>query len=147
MVNRALAQARRLAAIRSGPGAAQLPVEYSRLRLSFASRNANGHMGPRKFAQSYLSQLAFHNPTLAITVERIPFDAEADPKNLHRPATLELYTGTQPTPAVELDVRGLHSDEILQRLLERTKAVPVVTEDASATPLTTTAAAAPATSQ
>ena len=131
MVNRALAQAQRLASIRSGPGASRLPVEYSRLRLSFAARNANGHMGPRKFAQAYLPQLSFHNPALRIDVLRTPFDKDDDPKNLTRAATLEVYAGSETKPTIEIDVKGLHSDEILKRLLDRTGAVPVVVEEAA----------------
>ncbi|PUU83019.1 hypothetical protein B9Z19DRAFT_232910 [Tuber borchii] len=60
----------RLALIRSGTGAAILPPDVRKLGLTFAMKNADGHMGPRKFWRHYLPRLKYHNPDVDMQVTR-----------------------------------------------------------------------------
>lgn len=128
MPNRAIQQAKRLLQIRSGPASLVLPAEYTSLSLQFSQKNANGHMGPRKFTQQSLPQLQFQNPSLKIDVKRV-VDKE-DPKNLKIPAVLRLTRrGEEDT---EINLQGLHSDEILKRLIKATGATTIQETEGSA---------------
>ncbi|BFZ53869.1 54S ribosomal protein, mitochondrial [Savitreella phatthalungensis] len=132
MVNRAVVQARRLDVIRKGPASVSLPAEFTQLRLSFAQRNAGGHMGARKFAQQSLPSIKFHNPSLQMDVSRVPRSTE-DPQNANIAASLQLFKGSEPQPVIDLDVRGLHSDDILAKLIELTGAERIIFDDAART--------------
>lgn len=67
-----------LSAIRNGPGAALLPATVTRLHLQFAHKGNNGHVGGRKFWQTYLPSLKFHNPAVPMIVNRVR-DQDAAP--------------------------------------------------------------------
>ncbi|KAK0639336.1 CI-B8 domain-containing protein [Cercophora newfieldiana] len=129
--------------IRHGPGAAVLPPNVTRIHLEFAKRINGGHMGPRKFWQENLPRLKFWNPQVPMIVNRCD-DTE-------RPATLTLYfrddgapakiegtqlssaadgTSTAPAPSqgertVVLDIKGLHSEKILEEFMAKTSATNV----------------------
>ncbi|MCJ1320820.1 hypothetical protein MMC15_006161 [Xylographa vitiligo] len=118
----------RLFSIRLGPGAAILPKDVKRIHLDFATKFNDGHLGPRRFFQHCLPRLKYHNPGVSMTVNRTT--------NQAGPATMTVFFGTSPTSAAPastsvnervqvIDMKHRKEPEILQRLLELTKAVPV----------------------
>ena len=115
MPNRAIAQSLRLKNISHGPGSIIIPNVTTGINLSFAQLNANGHMGPRKFVQQIIPRIAFRNPALAINVVRVKSE---DKKNTGVQATMNI-TGENTT---SIDIKGLHSDDILSKLIEATGA-------------------------
>lgn len=137
MPNRAIIQAARLAVIKTGPSAIRLPPNYASLLLSFSQYNANGHMGPRKFAQHDLPRIAFHNPSLDIKVTRIKNLGDKQNQKIAASLKLVKLDGEE----VEVSIQNVHSDEITSRLKELTRATVVV--DESLLPLTTTAPMVP----
>ncbi|PSK40080.1 hypothetical protein B9Z65_8020 [Elsinoe australis] len=60
----------KLLAMRIGPGALKLPKDVSRIHFRFAPKMYNGHMGPRKFWRHELVRLKYHNPAVAMTIDR-----------------------------------------------------------------------------
>lgn len=129
MPNRAVIQAKRLVDIRSGPGSLSVPAQFNSLELTFSQRNANGHMGPRKFAQINLPRIQFRNPNLEIAVKRIK-DLQ-DPKNEKTRATMTIKS-TSTTGTTTTSIQGLHSDEILKKFIELTGAREAVESEGSA---------------
>lgn len=129
MPNRAIIQSLRLKSISTGPAAIRLPPAASHLTLSFGKSNTNGHMGPRKFAQLHLPSLAYHNPRLVVNVTRIA--AEPKTKNEGVDAILHIKDESNQTVS-RIDVRGLHSDEIVQRILAISGAEKVVSDPVAA---------------
>ncbi|CCG84121.1 protein of unknown function [Taphrina deformans PYCC 5710] len=123
MPNRAIVQAKKILDIRVGPGSITLPPEYTALHLSFSQKNANGHMGPRKFTQQNLPRIQYHNPHLSIQVKRINL---RDKSNRDVDAVMKLMkSGQTEAQADVLSIRGLHSDEIVSKLTEMTGATKV----------------------
>ncbi|RPB05532.1 hypothetical protein L873DRAFT_1757712 [Choiromyces venosus 120613-1] len=111
----------RLALVRSGTGAAILPPGVRKLGLTFAMRNADGHMGPRKFWRYHLPRLQYHNPTVAMEVTRHRVDGGD--------ATLTIeYEGKTET----IDVQHKHENEITRAVMDLTKAKPVPTSEEDA---------------
>ncbi|MCJ1381790.1 hypothetical protein MMC17_004901 [Xylographa soralifera] len=117
-----------LFSIRLGPGAAILPKDVKRIHLDFATKFNDGHLGPRRFFQHCLPRLKYHNPGVSMTVNRTT--------NQGGPATMTVFFGTSPTSAAPagtsvnervqvIDMKHRQEPEILQRLLEVTKAVQV----------------------
>ncbi|KAK3343795.1 CI-B8 domain-containing protein [Lasiosphaeria hispida] len=132
-------------ALRTGPGAAILPENVSRIHIEFCHRMNGGHMGPRKFWQENLPKIKFWNPAVPIIVNRLEI--------LDGPAKMTIYfrdnqksapstqstiqlnsssTGTSPAPVpadgertVVVDMKARHSTEILSDFLALTSAVPV----------------------
>ncbi|KFY08340.1 hypothetical protein V492_06310 [Pseudogymnoascus sp. VKM F-4246] len=129
---------RALLAIKLGPGAAVLPKNVTKLHMEFAKRMNDGHFGPRKFWQSYLPRLKYHNPTVSMTLERtenqegpalmtVYFDDTTQPQTPSSPAA---GTQTEPTTSnqqrvVTINMKHRHESEILSQLLALTNAVPV----------------------
>ncbi|KAK4139170.1 CI-B8 domain-containing protein [Dichotomopilus funicola] len=133
--------------LRTGPGAAILPKDVTRIHMRFALRLEGGHMGPRKFFRENLPRLKFHNPTIPMIVQRNDDNAG--------PATLSIYfreaTGSAtaaetpwgitssrvmdgsiepPAPGpgervLTINMRGAHSEKILKDFLTKTGAVAV----------------------
>ena len=133
--------------IRLGPGAAILPPDVKRLHLSFAYKLNDGHFGARKVWRQYLPRLKYHNPAVSMTVDRSHDNAG--------PATLTIFfapsgststasASSSPSPTsstsitkatsehkpferVEsIDMKHKHEKEILEQLMQVTKAVQVV---------------------
>jgi len=112
----------RLALTRAGIGAAILPPEVRKLALTFAVRNKDGHMGPRKFWYKYLPRLKYHNPAVDMEVSR------------------EGVSGGDATLAIEFDggktetihVKHKHENQIARAVIELTKAKPVPTSEEDA---------------
>ncbi|PFH61422.1 hypothetical protein XA68_17408 [Ophiocordyceps unilateralis] len=59
-----------LVKIRCGTGAATLPPEVTKIHLDFGLRMDLGHMGARKFWRECLPRLKYHNPGVAMIVNR-----------------------------------------------------------------------------
>lgn len=129
MPNRAIIQAKRLLDIRTGPGSLSVPAQFTALELSFAQRNTNGHMGPRKFAQINLPRIQFRNPNLEISVKRIK-----DPQDLKNEKTGATMTikSTSTADSKTTSIKGLHSDEILKKFIEMTGSREAVDTEGSA---------------
>ncbi|EFX06292.1 50S ribosomal protein mrp49 [Grosmannia clavigera kw1407] len=135
--------------IRHGPGAALLPSEVSRIHLEFAQRWNDGQYGPRKFWQTCLPRLKYWNPAVPMIVNRtseatgpatltiyfrqkqegVIAAAEATEAE---PQPSSSFVGEskapQPTPTertVQIDMKGLRSDAILQDFLSKSGAIPV----------------------
>ncbi|KAL8797218.1 MAG: hypothetical protein Q9195_000685 [Heterodermia aff. obscurata] len=132
--------------IRLGPGAAVLPPEVKRIHLSFAYKLNDGHFGARKVWRQYLPRLKYHNPAVSMTVDRS--------QNNTGPATLSIFfapsantssasatsspASTSSTTASKatsdhtpfervqtVDMKHRHEEEILEQLMQITKAVKV----------------------
>ncbi|KAG0128927.1 putative 50S ribosomal protein Mrp49 [Tuber indicum] len=112
----------RLALIRAGTGAAILPPEVRKLGLTFAMKNTDGHMGPRKFWRNYLPRLKYHNPNVDMQVHR---DRESGGD-----ATLVIEFDGGKTETI--DVKHKHENDIVHAVLESTKAKPVPTSEEDA---------------
>ncbi|KFY30978.1 hypothetical protein V493_01505 [Pseudogymnoascus sp. VKM F-4281 (FW-2241)] len=135
---RRMTKLRALLAIKLGPGAAVLPKNVTKLHMEFAKRLNEGHFGPRKFWQSYLPRLKYHNPAVSMTLDRttnqegpalmtVYFDDTAQPQTPSAPVS---GTQTEPTTSdkqrvVTINMKHRHESEILSQLLALTNAVPV----------------------
>ncbi|KFZ12811.1 hypothetical protein V502_06915 [Pseudogymnoascus sp. VKM F-4520 (FW-2644)] len=135
---RRMTKLRALLAIKLGPGAAVLPKNVTKLHMEFAKRMNDGHFGPRKFWQSYLPRLKFHNPAVSMTLDRttnqegpalmtVYFDDATQPQTPSAPVA---GTQTEPTTSnqqrvVTINMKHRHESEILSQLLALTNAVPV----------------------
>ncbi|KAK3905893.1 CI-B8 domain-containing protein [Staphylotrichum tortipilum] len=131
-----------LVRLRSGPGAAILPHDVTRIHLEFNHKYNGGHMGPRKFWREALPGLKFWNPAVPMVVNR---SNEKD-----APATLTLYfreagvklpdlmqtgsatdgTSKAPAPvpgerAVQIHMKNRRSEAILKEFMDKSGAVPV----------------------
>lgn len=88
--------------IRNGPGAALLPPTVKKLHLEFAHKFENGHAGSRKFWQTHLPSLKYHNPAIPMIVNRSR-DQNITP-------TLTIYIAGDPaadqTPLLEVPSGG-----------------------------------------
>ncbi|CAK7267324.1 hypothetical protein SEPCBS57363_002532 [Sporothrix epigloea] len=135
--------------LRHGPGAAILPANVTRLHLEFASRWNNGQYGPRKFWQTSLPRLKYWNPAIPMILNRTADTTGAatltiylrktsgDSPKSASPVTPDTqpsssFVGASPAPeqtplehTIQIDVKGLHSDEILKDLLSKTGASAV----------------------
>ena len=102
--------------------------------MDFAVRVDGGHFGPRKFWRLYLPRLKYHNPSVAMTVNR-----STDQSG---PATMTMFFSPAPRAITALgseevqwssrnermetiDMKYKHSDYILQQFMKQTQAVEV----------------------
>ncbi|AEO71639.1 b9124158-759d-4bed-ba1a-1b9ce1a4c226 [Thermothielavioides terrestris] len=134
-----------LVKIRTGPGAAVLPRDVTRIHMEFAHKINGGHMGPRKFWREALPRLKYWNPAVPMVVNRT--------RDQEGPATLTLYfrepgaslqsdvpqpsSSTEglakaPAPAegeriVTIDMKNRRSEAILKEFLDKSGAVAVKT--------------------
>ncbi|KAK4235612.1 CI-B8 domain-containing protein [Achaetomium macrosporum] len=136
-------QLKALVRIRTGPGAAVLPQDVTRIHMEFAHRMNDGHMGPRKFWRDALPRLKYWNPAVPMVVNRTTDN--------NGPATLTLYFrepgatlasdmpmpsssnegfAKAPAPAqgervVTIDMKHRRSEAILKEFMDKSGAVAV----------------------
>ncbi|KAF3071010.1 putative 50s ribosomal protein mrp49 protein [Daldinia childiae] len=126
-----------LLALRHGPGAAILPPEITRIHLDFALKWNDGHLGPRKFWKTCLPRLKFWNPAIPMLVNRTSDQSAPAKMSIYfRQASLDSNTPsaltTKLTPStrargrrervVTIDMKNVHSDEILSEFMTKTGA-------------------------
>ncbi|KAL5612158.1 hypothetical protein BROUX41_000298 [Berkeleyomyces rouxiae] len=142
---------RNLLKIRFGPGAAVMPPNVTRIHMDFSRNMKGGHMGPRKFWQEILPRLKYHNPSVPMIVSRrmategpatmtIYLRNGSSPSSASAtdgPAALAtVSSGVTPTgvpapapqadeTAVTIDMKNLHTETILAKFLDATKAIAV----------------------
>ncbi|KAI1649589.1 CI-B8 domain-containing protein [Daldinia loculata] len=144
-----------LLALRHGPGAAILPPEITRIHMDFALKWNDGHMGPRKFWKTCLPRLKFWNPAIPMLVNRTPDQSAPAKMSIYfRQASLDSDTPSalttklselplarqphsstsneHPAPepeegerVVTIDMKNVHSDEILNEFMTKTGATLV----------------------
>ncbi|KAF2173303.1 hypothetical protein M409DRAFT_62844 [Zasmidium cellare ATCC 36951] len=125
----------KLLAIRLGPGAVVLPKEVKRIHLRFAPKINGGHMGPRRFWRQELIRLKYHNPAVAMTVDRdieqtdpatmsVHFAPE-DASQTSGSATASSAPSTQTERVETINMKNYTNSEILDALVQLTKAYPV----------------------
>ncbi|KAI2611520.1 CI-B8 domain-containing protein [Hypoxylon fragiforme] len=144
-----------LLAIRHGPGAAILPPDITRIHLDFAKRWNDGHLGPRKFWKVCLPRLKYWNPAVPMLVNRtLDQTAPAQMSIYFRQTALLSDTPSalstkisalplaqqphssimneHPAPepeederVVKIEMKGLHSDQILADFLSKTGAIVI----------------------
>ncbi|KZL77508.1 50S ribosomal protein Mrp49 [Colletotrichum tofieldiae] len=132
--------------IRFGPGAATLPPNVTRIHMEFARRAEDGHFGPKKFWRDMLPRLKYYNPAIPMIVNRksnnegaavmsVYFsatDAPVDPSTLPQPPSSAIDNSKAQPPlegverVVKIDMKGKHSQEILDRFLAETKAEAIL---------------------
>ncbi|KAI1411706.1 CI-B8 domain-containing protein [Hypoxylon sp. FL1857] len=145
----------KLLAIRHGPGAAILPPEITRIHMDFAVKWNDGHFGPRKFWKTCLPRLKFWNPAIPMLVNRTSDQTAPAKMSIYfrqaslssgAPAALSSQMNSLPLaqqphssianehPAPEpeegervvtIDMKGIHSDKILEEFVAKTGATPV----------------------
>ncbi|KAI4869063.1 CI-B8 domain-containing protein [Hypoxylon rubiginosum] len=145
----------KLLALRHGPGAAILPPEITRIHMDFAQKWNDGHMGPRKFWRTCLPRLKFWNPAIPMLVNRTTDQSAAAKMSIYfRQASLSSDTPSalasklsalplaqQPHSSIEnehpapepeegervvtIDMKNVHSDEILSEFMAKTGATLV----------------------
>lgn len=137
----------RLLDIRIGPGAAILPPDVKRIHLSFAYKFNDGHLGSRRVWRYYLPRLKYHNPAVSMTVSRSHdqagpatlsvFFAPSSDASTHSATSSPAPTSSTskgkvlsehtPWERVEaIDMKYKRPEEILERLIEVTRAEPVL---------------------
>ncbi|KAL8768372.1 MAG: hypothetical protein Q9209_005406 [Squamulea sp. 1 TL-2023] len=136
-----LTESQKLYSVRLGRGAAILPRDVKKIHLDFAFKLNDGHFGARKVWRNYLPRLKYHNPAVAMSVNRTqdqtgpatltvffapPSDAAI---NASSPTSLSSTTHSAPTPPFErtatIDMKHRHETEILSELMTLTSATPV----------------------
>ncbi|KAI1139681.1 CI-B8 domain-containing protein [Hypoxylon sp. FL0543] len=145
----------KLLALRHGQGAAILPPEITRIHMDFAMKWNEGHFGPRKFWKTCLPRLKFWNPAIPMLVNRttdqtapakmsiyfrqasLSSDAPAalSTKMNSLPLAQQPHSSTEneyPAPepeegerVVTIDMKGIHSDKILEEFISKTGATLV----------------------
>ncbi|KAK9457664.1 hypothetical protein V1511DRAFT_476700 [Dipodascopsis uninucleata] len=110
-----------LSKISTGKAAVTLPTSITNLKLQFKTLNKYGHMGARKFWRDHLPTLQFHNPSLKIEVFRTKIENKSEEAHKNEPAILSFTIGDK---VQDIDIKNMHSDEILERLVTATGAVP-----------------------
>ncbi|KAI1780506.1 CI-B8 domain-containing protein [Hypoxylon cercidicola] len=144
-----------LLALRHGPGAAILPPEITRIHMDFAMKWNDGHFGPRKFWKNCLPRLKFWNPAIPMLVNRTSDQSAPAKMSIYfrqaslasdKPTALasklrmlplaqQPHSSTEnehPAPepeegerVVTIDMKHVHSDEILTQFIAKTGAAPV----------------------
>lgn len=125
-----------------------LPPEVTRIHMDFAFKLNDGHFGPRKFWQTYLPRLKYHNPAVPMTINRttnqegpaimtIHFTNSASAANTgpaissttdSKPSSAPVASSTSPAPTEctqTINMKHRHESEILSQLMSITKAKPV----------------------
>ncbi|KAK5110203.1 hypothetical protein LTR62_006199 [Meristemomyces frigidus] len=116
----------KLLAIRLGSGAAILPKDVKRIHLRFAPRMEGGHMGPRKFWRHELVRLKYHNPAVAMTIDRTALREDPALMSIHFASAEALQTSAPDQIATDsvqtIDMKHKSNSEILEELMKLTKA-------------------------
>ncbi|KAI6780395.1 54S ribosomal protein-like protein [Emericellopsis cladophorae] len=134
---------RRLINLQTGPGAAIIPPNVTRVHMDFAVTCKGGHMGPKKFWREVLPRLKYHNPSIPMIVNRhrqneIPpkmtiyvrnpdVPEPSEPQSLQQPPSSHagLSKAQPPLPTektIELDMKDKHSSYILEYFVAETRA-------------------------
>ncbi|KAK9448015.1 mitochondrial 54S ribosomal protein mL61 [Limtongia smithiae] len=121
MKSRILYQTKRLESIALGRAALILPTAVTNIKLSFKTKNSFGHMGARKFWRECLPSIQFHNPHALIEVIRAP---EPESRDAQEAVPAELLVEFGDRPPLALDIKNMHSDEILAKFRAGTDAKP-----------------------
>ncbi|KAF2858328.1 hypothetical protein K470DRAFT_259919 [Piedraia hortae CBS 480.64] len=100
----------RLLDLRLGSGAVVLPKDVQRIHLRFAPRIEGGHMGPRKFWRQELRRLKYHNPGVAMTVDRTAVNGQDD-------AMLSIHWDEEKVDTIRMT--GLNNKEIMGEVMKR----------------------------
>lgn len=104
--------------------------KYNNIRLTFAYKNSNGHMGARKFWHTYIPTLKFYNPSLGVEVERLRLIKKGKKSKTNRlvDCKLEMFDNSS-NKVLELDMRNKMSDAIMKELLEQIEYTQVPESD------------------
>ncbi|KAI1364974.1 CI-B8 domain-containing protein [Xylaria arbuscula] len=139
--------------LRHGPGAAILPPEVTKIHMDFAMKWNDGHFGPRRFWRECLPRLKFWNPAIPMLVNRSTNQAgpatmsiyfrqtSAEPISTAEVVRNMLPLAQQPHSSVSnehpapppeegervvtIDMKNVHSDDILGAFLAKTGATVV----------------------
>ncbi|RDA94262.1 hypothetical protein CP533_0611 [Ophiocordyceps camponoti-saundersi (nom. inval.)] len=128
-----------------------LPPEVKRIHLDFALSMYEGHMGARKFWKECLTRLKYHNPGIPMIVNRHdhnesppimtiyfrsptakPVDGSeslSDQLSSSRQNLAKALPPGKDETTVKIDMKGKHSDEILELFLAETKATTIPISD------------------
>ena len=90
------------------------PKKYSGLRLTFQTKNHNGHMGARVFWHNYLPTLQFYNPRMKFDVIRI----KNEDKQKSVPCKLEILSH-EGSVVETIDMRNKMHEDIMKDLLDK----------------------------
>lgn len=93
----------------------------TKLQLIFKKMNAYGHMGARKFLQTNLKTISFHNPQLPIVVERV--ECATKEEQMKCPSILKVSFADGTTKTV--DCKSKQHQDIMKELVELTHAEKV----------------------
>ena len=96
------------------------PKKYSGLRLTFQTKNHNGHMGARVFWHNYLPTLQFYNPRMKFDVIRI----KNEDKQKSVPCKLEILSH-EGSVVETIDMRNKIHEDIMKDLLDKIEHVPL----------------------
>ncbi|CAI4045834.1 hypothetical protein SUVZ_11G0490 [Saccharomyces uvarum] len=96
------------------------PKKYSGLRLTFQTKNHNGHMGARVFWHDYLPTLQFYNPEIKFDVIRI----KNEDKQKSVPCKLEILS-QEGTVTETIDMRNKMHHDIMKDLLDKIEHNPL----------------------
>ncbi|CAI4044471.1 mitochondrial 54S ribosomal protein mL61 SKDI_11G0530 [Saccharomyces kudriavzevii IFO 1802] len=96
------------------------PKKYSGLRLTFQTKNHNGHMGARVFWHNYLPTLQFYNPRIKFDVVRI----KNEDKQKSVPCKLEILC-QEGSVTETIDMRNKMHEDIMRDLLDKIEHIPL----------------------
>lgn len=124
--SRTLKQATHLDLIANYPHSTyKLPQTVSKLQVVFKKHNAYGHMGMRQFWKYNLKTITFHNPDVAIEVQRV--ECATKEEQLKCPSVIKVHYNDGKVDTI--DGKDKHSDDIMSQLVELTKAEKIPEEE------------------
>ncbi|KAI7903002.1 uncharacterized protein BX663DRAFT_509163 [Cokeromyces recurvatus] len=94
----------------SGPGAAKLPSNVSKITLTFALKGKNESASARHFLRENLPRIQYNNPHVNYEVNKT-LDATTTPK-----IAVHFSNGR----SKEIDIARIHSDHIVERVFAST---------------------------
>ncbi|EIW67360.1 hypothetical protein M231_02498 [Tremella mesenterica] len=117
-----------VSALKRGEGSSQLPSVVKGIKMKFVARNSPS--GPREFIKTYAPRIAYANPSISMSFERIPDprSKSKDPKDKNKSADISLWENGQPEPelfveyfdfpARTIKLGKMSGNEIFNRLRE-----------------------------
>ncbi|QPG74037.1 hypothetical protein FOA43_001356 [Brettanomyces nanus] len=93
----------------------------AKLELIFKKMNAYGHMGARKFWENNLKTVCFHNPQLAIEVQRV--DCATKEEQMKCPSLLKVHFNDGQIKTI--DCKSKQHQDIMKELVDLTNAEKV----------------------